>query len=712
MLARIARFSFHRRRRVLAGWFFVLVLAVTVGSQFAGNWGSDGRLPGTDSQRAADVVQREFPHRDGDDGTIVFADVTHDRPLIATYLHAVAALDGVQTVEPLERSRNGPVGIAPITLASSNSAVEQRAVDRMQVMAEPLRSKGVDVEFAGSGFQTGTMPASEIIGIVAAIAVLLLAFGSIVAMGLPIITALVGIGIAVTGVGLIAHGLSTPEFAPQVAVMIGLGVGIDYSLFIVTRYRRELDDGRPPLDALVVAMTTAGRAVVFAGCTVVISLLGMLMMRLSFVDGLAVSTSLAVAIAVGAAITLLPALLGFLGPNVNRLRLRRRAPDADSGAFAHWARTVQRRPALVACAALGILVIMALPVLHMRLGVADEGNNPTTSTTHKAYVLAAHGFGAGSNGPITVVLQGNGLDRESHPVLDNVVSSLRATPGVAEVGTPTISASGNAAIAILVPDEGPQNVSTVALLHHMRDDVVPAAISGSATKVYLGGETAAGIDFSSLIGSRIPGFIGAVLILSFLLLLLVFRSIVVPLKAVAMNLLSIGAAYGAIVAIFQWGWFGSTIGVSPAPIEAWVPMMMFAIVFGLSMDYEVFLLSSIREHYDQTGNNRTAVASGLASTARLITAAALIMVCVFASFVLSDARTLKLIGLGLAFAVAIDATIVRIVLVPATMELLGRANWWFPRWLDRFLPRLEIERHDTAPPAAEDPLVSEPTVSV
>jgi RND superfamily putative drug exporter len=522
--------------------------------------------------------------------------------------------------------------------------------------------------------------------------VLLIAFGSIVAMGLPIVTALIGVGLATAGVGLVANGLPTPDFAPQVAAMIGLGVGIDYALFIVTRYRDALGRGATPADAVVEAMTTAGRAVVFAGCTVVVSLLGMLVMGLSFLYGLAVGTSLAVAIAVAAATTLLPALLGFAGHNINKLHVGRRTRRSDRGVFVRWARVVQRRPVPIALAGFAVLVVMALPVLGMRLGVADASNDPPSSTTHKAYELVARGFGAGENGPMTVVFDGPGIARDS-AATNRVLDALRATDGVVRVSGVTPSPSGNAAIATLVPRDGPQAAATVQLLHHLRDDVVPPTLTGSSYHVSIGGQTAGDVDFSTVLSSRLPIFIGAVLLLSFLLLLVVFRSVVVPLKAVLMNMLSIAAAYGVIVAVFQWGWLGSILNVSPAPIEAWVPMMMFAIVFGLSMDYEVFLLSAVREEYDRTGDNRSAVATGLASTARLITAAALIMVFVFASFVVSDVRALKLIGLGLAVAVAVDATIVRVVLVPATMELLGRANWWLPRWLERMLPKVAIDGH-------------------
>jgi RND superfamily putative drug exporter len=508
-------------------------------------------------------------------------------------------------------------------------------------------------------------------------------------MGLPIVTALIGIGVSAAGIGVLTNFVSTPDFAPQVAAMIGIGVGIDYALFIVTRYRNALHRTGSPETAVIEAMNTSGRAVVFAGVTVMISILGILLMGLPFLHGLAVGTSLAVLIAVLAAITLLPALLGFVGPTIDRFRVGRRRQSTGETLWHRWARVVQRRPGFIAVAGLAVLVTLALPALALRLGGADASTDPPSSTTHEAYELIAAGFGPGANGPILVVADASQPGAVAG--LPKLLDAVRATPGVATVSDATLNPAGTAALATVIPTTGPQDEATQQLVHHLRDDVVPQATAGTGLSVNLGGQTASSIDFADVIGQRLPIFMGAVLTLSFLLLLVVFRSLLVPLKAVIMNLLSIGAAYGVIVAVFQWGWGADLLNVSPAPIEPWVPMMLFAIVFGLSMDYEVFLLSAVREEYDRTGDNATAVADGLSNTARVITAAALIMVFVFGSFVVADLRALKLIGLGLAVAVAIDATIVRVVLVPATMELLGDANWWLPRWLQRIVPRVRIE---------------------
>jgi RND superfamily putative drug exporter len=473
--------------------------------------------------------------------------------------------------------------------------------------------------------------------------------------------------------------------------MISIGVGIDYALFIVTRYRSGLHDGLDPEHAVVLALSTAGRAVVFAGCTVVISLLGLFLMGLGFVRGMAVGASCAVLITMLASITLLPAVLGFVGRTIDRLGVPHRKKTSDRPAFwVRWSHLVQRRPWTALAVGLVPLVLMAMPAFSIRLGASDAGNNATSDTTRRAYDLLSKGFGPGFNGPLLIAAT---LPPGAGPqVLQPLVDTLKNTPGVAFASAPVPNPAGDAAIVQVVPTTSPQDEATSQLIERLRTKVVPDALRGSGVTAYIGGQTAIFDDLADYLGKRLPLFFGAVLLLSFLLLMAVFRSLLVPLKAVVMNLLSIGASYGAIVAIFQWGWLKSLVGLGKGgPIEAWAPMMLFAIVFGLSMDYEVFLLSRIKEEHDRTGDNATAVADGLAATARVITAAALIMVSVFASFVLGDNRVIKLIGLGLALAVLIDATLVRMVLVPATMELLGERNWWFPKWLERVVPRLTVE---------------------
>ena len=697
MLARLARFSYQRRKLVLLGWVAFLIVAIVGGGALKGEWSTSGRLPGTDSQRAYDLLKDQFPARAGEDSAFVFGDITKNPGAVASFLDQAAKVPGVGSVERQPQiSPNGRVATASFTLLTEdNDAQTKLAVTELKKLAEPLEDNG-GVAFTNWRFDEMEMPASEGLGLLAAVVVLLVAFGSVLAMGLPIVTALLGIGIGVSLISVLARFMSTPDFTPQVASMIGLGVGIDYALFIVSRYRDALSRLRPPADAVVEAITTAGRAVLFAGMTVMISVLGMLLMGMSFLYGMAVGTSIAVAVAVAAALTLLPALLGFIGFNIDKLSIHRKNKVRTRiSIWTRWADFVQRRPIPIAAIGFVILAGASLPVFGMRLGMADAGNNAEGTTTKTAYDLTASGFGAGANGPMLIVADTS----QGSEGLPAVTAALRQVPGVVMVSDFQPSPNGKAAIATLIPSTGPQEEATTSLVHHLRDDVVPAATAGSNLKIHIGGTTASGIDFSTLISGRLPIFIGAVLVLSFLLLLMVFRSVLVPLKAVLMNLLSIGAAYGVIVAVFQWGWLGSIVGVSGAPIEAWAPMMLFAIVFGLSMDYEVFLLSAVKEEYDATGDNAHAVSSGLAITARLITAAALIMVCVFASFVLMDMRAMKLMGLGLAVAVAVDATIVRIVLVPATMELLGNANWWLPKWLDRILPHLAVEGSPSHTPA-------------
>jgi RND superfamily putative drug exporter len=524
--------------------------------------------------------------------------------------------------------------------------------------------------------------------------VLLIAFGSVLAAGLPILTALFGIGTGIALVQLTANGLTMPDFTTQAVAMIGIGVGIDYALLIVTRYRQALRDGHEPESAVALAADTAGRSVVFAGTTVVIAVLGMLLIQVPAVQGLAVGIALGVLMTMLAAVTLLPAVLGFVGHNIDKFGLphKKRAEGEVRESFWHrWSRVIQRRPWPAAIGGLLILLLLAVPVLSMRLAFADAGNRPTSDTTRRAYDLLVEGFGPGFNGPLILAVDTPGGQSDS-ATLDQLSERLRTTEGVAFATPPQSNDAGNAAIIQVFPDSSPQSEETANLVDRLRGDVIPPVTQGTDVDVKVGGLTAGATDYSNYTAERLPVFIGLVLLLSFLLLMTVFRSLLVPLKAVIMNLLSIGAAYGVIVAVFQWGWAKDLIGVAESgPVEAWAPMMLFAIVFGLSMDYEVFLLSRMREEYDRTGDNATAVADGLAATARVITAAAAIMILVFSAFVLGDDRAIKLFGFGLAVAVFLDATIVRLILVPATMELLGDWNWWIPKWLDRILPKVQVE---------------------
>jgi RND superfamily putative drug exporter len=597
---------------------------------------------------------------------------------------------------------------------------------------------GLQVERGTFYFADDSAPLAEALGLAFAIVILILAFGSVLAMGLPVGVALFGVGIGIAIVTMISNVMSVPEFATILGMMIGLGVGIDYALLIVTRYREQLHSGNTVREAVAVAIDTAGRSVLFAGCTVVISLLSMMLVGVKLVQSLAVTASSVVAVTILASLTLLPALLGFAGKRVEVTRWRgliaagliavamlgvglkvvplaagaavlavlvliagtfvgalqreapMRAPKPRDKTFAYrWSRIVQHRPWTFAIGATVILLMLAVPVMSLRLGFSDESNAAPDSTTKKAYDLVADGFGPGFAGPLLLVAETpDGTTAED---LEAVAIAARADDGVAVVSPAIPNEDGTAAMWQLVPTTGPQEEATSDLVDRLRTDVLPAAEAELGFEVNVTGANAVNLDFSDYLQQRLLYVFAIVLLLSFMLLMVVFRSVLVPFKAVIMNLLAIGAAYGAVVALFQWGWLSSITGVQPAPIEPWAPMMLFAIVFGLSMDYEVFLLSRVREEWLRTGNSSSAVADGLAATAKVITAAAAIMVLVFGSFLLEVDRAIKLLGVGLAIAILLDATIVRMILVPATMELLGDKNWWLPRWLDRLLPNIDVE---------------------
>ena len=704
MLRSLADLCFRHRRLVVLGWIAVVVAltmaAGSIGSAFEEGFGAgDG-----DSGRATQRLEARFPARAGDTGElVVFAEGGIDTPAAEATVDAVLSnierVPGITgTLSPFDpagarlRSRDPSIAYAEIAFAERATKVPAATADAVRALAADASTDAVQLEVGGRMFNTmqSTGPA-EVIGLAAAIIILLLAFGSVLAMGLPIAIALFGIGAGFAVISLLSHIATVPEFTTQLAAMIGLGVGIDYALFIVTRFRQGLHDGLEPREAVLLAIDTAGRSVLFAGATVVISLGGLFLMGVPFIRGLGAGAAATVLMMMIASVTLLPALLGFTGTGIDRLHLpafHRHEGASRTSIWFRWSRIIQARPWPAFLAGFVVLVVLAIPMLGIRLGFSDAGNDPPTETTRRAYDLLSEGFGPGFNGPL-VLAADTPSGAES---LAGLRTALVETPGVAAV-TPAIpNPAGDAAIIQVIPTSSPQSERTNELVDRLRARVIPAALRATDARVLIGGITASGIDTSDALASRLPLFVGAVLAFSFLLLMAVFRSLFVPVKAVVMNLLSIGASYGVIVAIFQWGWGAGLLGIEGgAPIEPFVPMMLFAIVFGLSMDYEVFLLSRVREEYDRTGDNGLAVADGLAATARVITAAAAIMVTVFASFVLGEQRLLKLFGLGLASAIFIDATLVRIVLVPATMELLGDRNWWFPRWLDRIVPRLHVE---------------------
>ncbi len=752
MLSRLARWCVRHKFVVVFGIWVPLFIALGIASSVVGSdFHTQMQLPNGEARDVFTLLESVSKEEAGFDSQIVVkapqgvadADV---QASLAELFAKVDEIDGIKVVSPYDQPKqqinaDGTIAYAQLkitgrtqtqfaTLATQIESLGDKAIARMGVDHQ------IQLEYGGQAFRKMKFPASEALGIIAAVVILVLAFGSVLAMGLPIGTALIGLGLGSSIVGLLSNVGEMPDFTTQMVAMIGLGVGIDYALFIVTRYREALHDGSSVEDSIVEAVDTSGRAVLFAGITVIISLLGLYIMGLSFVRGLATGAAVGVLMMMIASVTLLPALLAMAGHRINvtsraamvslgllvvgglgaivtsnaRILLggvalavavllaslivkslrqpipHRAEKPIEQGFWYRWSRFIQRRPWPIFLFGAGVLVVLTLPLLSIRLGFGDNGNAKPDQTIRRSYDLLAEGFGPGFNGPLIVTIEGANAAKPE--VVQQFATTLRDTPGVQAAFARPIR--DDLALVTVIPKSAPQDVATTDLVHRLRQHIIPD--SGLTSRV--GGFTAASQDFSEYLGARLPVLIGAVLILSFLLLMAVFRSLLVPLKAVIMNLLSIGAAYGVVVAVFQWGWGKDIIGVGkPGPVEAWAPMMLFAIVFGLSMDYEVFLLSRMKEEFDRTGDNATAVADGLAVTARVITAAALIMVCVFSAFILGDDRQLKLFGLGLASAVFIDATVVRMLLVPATMELLGARNWWLPGWLDRLLPKINVEGH-------------------
>ena len=715
-LGRLAGRCYDRRRLVLVLWILALI-GITVVAQMVGTHFQNKFTAGnTQSQQAADLLSARFPARAGDTADVVFhtatpiaanqADITKVVDSLVPLAHVTSVTSPFSPAGAHQISPHANIAYAVVQFDTTTDKLPPAAVNKVIGTAEAAAHRGFQVALGGypiSSVAKISPGASEGIGITAAIIIMLLAFGSVVAMGLPIITALFGLGIGVALLELVTHFLIVPNFAPEMAAMIGIGVGIDYALFIVTRYRQGIFEGRDPRGAVVMSLMTSGRSVLFAGMTVVISLFGLFLIGQPYMIGLATACIAAVLMVLIAALTLLPALLGFSGNAIDKLHLpgllQSGGPPPPNGFWHRWSRLIQRRAWVTGTLAVLVLVLLALPLFSMRLAFTDASNDPTTQTTRQAYDLLAQGFGAGFNGPLVVAVDMHGP--QDRAVVERLGQALgNGVPNVAFTAPPQFNAADTGAVILVVPTTGPQAAETEHLVSDLRADVIPPVVNGTDVNALVGGQTAGGIDAANFLGGRLFLVIGAVLILSFLLLMTVFRSVVIPLKAVIMNLLSVGAAYGVIVAVFQWGWAGSIIGIGEkGPIDPWIPVTMFTILFGLSMDYEVFLLSRIREEWLRTGDNSAAVADGLAVTGRIITAAAAIMFCVFASFVINDPlHILKVFGLGLAVAVLIDVTLVRMVLVPSIMEILGPVNWWMPRFLDRSIPTIGVEVTPTPVP--------------
>ena len=700
--------------RMLGAWLIVVLGVVALRSAVGGNPSDNFTIPGTEAQRGIDLLDERFPAQGGVSGQIVFADpagrVTD--PAARAAVEATLAelrrgpnvLGVTDPYDPAASavSRDGRIAYTTVRYrVDPPGKAEGKAAE---AAVETARRAGLQAEISRTIIRTAEpVEGREGIGLIVAVVVLLVAFGSVIAAGIPIATALFGIFIGLGLIGVLAGLTDVPSISPLLATMIGLGVGIDYALFIVTRHRGFLHEGRSVDESAGLANATSGSAVLFAGTTVVIAIAGLRIAGIPAIATMGLASAITVAVAMVAAVTLLPALLGLAGTRIDKLHIgRRRAVKAEEAqrTFAgRWADHVGHHPWRYAIASFVGLVALAAPVLVMRTGVADDGTAQRDATYRKAYDLLAEGFGRGVNGPLTVVLDG-----ASDTATAGVEQALAATDGIVFVSPPAVSPAGDTAVLTAIPAASPQDQATETLVHHLRDDVLPQALQGTGATSYVTGQTAAFIDISERLSARLPLFIIAVVGLSFLLLMIVFRSVLVPLKAAVMNLLSIGAAYGVVVAVFQWGWGSSLIGLhDTVPISPFLPMIMFAILFGLSMDYEVFLLSRVREEYGRTGDSHRSVVDGLAATARVITSAALIMISVFASFLLTPDIEIKMFAVGLTVAVLVDATVVRMVLVPATMALMGDANWWLPGWLDRLLPHLAVEGTvPVAVPTAED----------
>ncbi len=728
----VSRWCIGHRRWVVAGWIVIAIattaIAGAVGRHYSNNWA----LPGTQSQQVVNLLSSEFPSQNGDVDPLVFrySTGTIDSPAvrgaIQPLLARVARMPYVATViSPYTTAGVGQVSpdrttafariiyTKKVNLLPNNAGTPVlNAIAKIHVAGLKVAAGGQVIEQA-EGFNIG--PATEV-GVVAAIVILLLTFGSLIAAGMPMITAALGLVTGLAVVGLATRVMDMSNVSPQLALMIGLGVGVDYALFIVTRFRENFARTGDVDAAVIHAMDTSGRAILLAGATVIIALLGMFATGVAFMYGLAVASALAVLMVLLASLTVLPALLSRYGEKIarpSRWRLHRSGGASATAAFEgpsawrRWSVAVQRRPWTLAIAAAVVMGVFVVPVFGMRLQSSDASNDPHSTNTYHAYGLLSQGFGAGFNGPLSVVVK---LPSPASAAgLRQLRSALAATPDMAAVTPPKLAPSGRVAVFQAYPKSSPQAVATSDLVNRLRDKVLPPLDRRLGVTSLVGGYTAGSIDFSNVLASKLPVFIAIVVILSMLLLFVLFRSIVIPIQAGLMNLMSIGGSLGATVAVFQHGWLGSILGVDPGPIEPWIPVIIFAVVFGLSMDYEVFLISRVREEWVRRHDASAAVADGIAFTGKVITAAAAIMVCVFLSFMLGNERAIKEFGFGLAAAVFLDAIVVRCVMLPAVLELLGRVTWQLPDWIDQRLPRINIEGRHALPaaPAGEE---SEPAL--
>jgi putative drug exporter of the RND superfamily len=708
----LARWCISHRRWVIGGWVAIAVIATVIASAVGRQYATDFSLPGTEAQHVTDLLNSQFKAQSGDIDTIVFhtSNGTVDSPAVRAKIepllaqvksmpHVDSVISPYSAAGHVAVSRDRRTAFATINYDKRANLLPDKtgqpvldAIKRVHVPGLELAAGGQVIENA-EGFSIG--PAT-VVGVIAAMLILLLTFGSLIAAGMPLITAGLGLITGIALVGIATHVTSMSNVAPELAIMIGLGVGVDYALFIVTRFKENYARIGDVSQSVVEAMDTSGRAILLAGTTVIIALLGMFATGVTFLYGLAIASVLAVLLVLCASLTVLPALLSRYGAKVVRPSRSERRREARGMApresqWRRWSRTVQAHPWPLAAGALAVTLLCIVPALSLRLDASDAGNDPSSTSSYRAFNLLSDGFGPGFNGPLLIAVELHG----KHPA--QAVPPLRAavarTPGVVTVTPPQVSPSGSVAVFEAYPNSAPQAAATTDLVNHLRDDVLPPLKQRLGVSALVGGFTAGSIDFSNVLAHKLPLFIGIVVVLSALLLFVIFRSLVIPLQAGLMNLLSIGGALGLTVLVFQHGWLSGVLGVTPGPIEPWIPVLMFAVVFGLSMDYEVFLVSRIREEWVHHRDAGRAVTDGIAFTGRVITAAAAIMICVFLSFMLGDQRAIKEFGFGLAVAVFLDALVIRCVLLPAVLELLGPVTWWLPPWLDRRLPRIRIEGH-------------------